>query len=101
MQVLFNLYATSAVTAAAFDGARLAAGDGGDREIAEAHVHEILGEYSRRPGFALTWTDDPAGEDVILTVRAENPGFLPRAVRAPIGFDTIERTVRVRIERSP
>ena len=64
-------------------------------------MHEVLGQYSRRPGFALTWTDDPAGEDVILTVRAENPGFLPRAVRAPIGFDTIERTVRVRIERAP
>lgn len=102
VQVLFNLYATSAVTAAAFDGARLAAGrGGGDRAAAEAQVHEVLGEYSRRPGFALTWGDDPAGEDVILTVRASNPGFLPRAVRVPMGFDTIERTVRVRIEDAP
>lgn len=99
VQVLFNLYATSAVTAAAFDGARLAAGSGGgDREAAEAHVQEVLGAYAARPGFALTWTDDPAGEDVILTVRADNPGFLPRAVRAPMGFATIERTVRVRVE---
>lgn len=99
--MLFNLYATSAVTAAAFDGARLAAGAGGDREAAEAHVHAVLGEYSRRPGFDLEWGDDPAGEDVILTVRAQNPSFLPRAVRAPIGFDTVERTVRVRIETAP
>ena len=99
MQVLFNLYATSAVTAAAFDGARLAAGGGGgDREAAEAHVHEVLGAYSRRPGFDLTWEEDPAGEHVILRVRAENPGFLPTALRRPMGFDTIERTVRVRIE---
>ena len=101
MQVLFNLYATSAVTAAAFDGARLAAGSGGDREAAEAHVHEVLGAYAARDGFSLTWRDDPAGEDVVLTVRARNPGFLPRAVRAPMGFDTIERTVRVRIESAP
>jgi hypothetical protein len=101
VQVLFNLYATSAVTAAAFDGARLAAGAGGDRAAAEAHVHEVLGGYADRPGFELTWGEDPAGDDVVLTVRAENPGFLPRAVRAPIGFDTIERTVRVRIERAP
>jgi hypothetical protein len=102
VQVLFNLYATSAVTAAAFDGARLAAGHGGgDREAAEAHVHQVLGEYSRRPGFALTWIEDPAGDDVILRVRASNPGFLPRAVRAPLGFDVIDRTVRVRIEDAP
>ena len=101
MQVLFNLYATSAVTAAAFDGARLAAGASGDREAAEAHVHEVLGAYSRRPGFDLEWGEDPEGEDVILTVRARNPSFLPRAVRAPIGFDTIERTARVRSEDAP
>ena len=102
VQVLFNLYATSAVTAAAFDGARLAAGaGGGDREAAEAHVHEVLGAYAARPGFSLTWLDDPTGESVVLRVRASNPGFLPRAVRAPIGFDTIERTVRVRIEEAP
>ena len=99
--MLFNLYATSAVTAAAFDGARLAAGYGGDRAAAEAHVREVLGGYAERPGFTLTWGDDPAREHVVLTVRASNPGFLPPAVRAPIGFDTIERTVRVRIEHAP
>ena len=64
-------------------------------------MHEVLGAYADRPGFSLTWHDDPAGEDVVLTVRASNPGFLPRTVRAPIGFDTIERTVRVRIEDAP
>ena len=101
MQVLFNLYATSAVTAAAFDGARVAAGFGGDREAAEAHVHEVLGAYAERPGFTLTWGEDPAGEHVILTVRAQNPGFLPRTLRAPMGLDRIERTVRVRIESAP
>ena len=100
MQVLFNLYATSAVTAAAFDGARLAAGST-DRAAAESHVRKVLGSYAERPGFSLTWLDDPAGEEVVLRVRAPNPGFLPRAVRAPIGFDVVERTVRVRIEDGP
>ena len=103
VQVLFNLYATSMVTAAAFDGARLAAGsdagpDGQARQAAEAHVRDVLGEYSTRDGFALEWSEDPLGRDVVLTVRASNPSFLPAAVRRPLGFDRIERTVRVRIE---
>ena len=99
--MLFNLYATSAVTAAAFDGARLAAGSAGDRTAAEAHVREVLGAYAARPGFAMRWEEDPRREDVILTVRADNPSFLPPSLRTPLGFDTIERTVRVRIERAP
>lgn len=107
VQVLYNLYATSAVTAAAFDGARLAAGfdaeanPGAARLAAEDHVREVLGRYSERDGFELEWGNDPTGEDVVLTVRADNPGFLPMALRRPMGFDTIERTVRVRIEDAP
>lgn len=107
MQVLFGLYARSAVTAAAFDGARLAAGFDADsdrtegRRAAEAHIHEVLGAYADRDGFDLQWSDDPGGDDVVLTVRARNPGFLPRSLRRPMGLDTIERTVRVRMEDAP
>jgi Flp pilus assembly protein TadG len=100
VQVSFNLYATSAVTAAAYDGARIAAGFDSASELdarpaAEAHVREVLGEYGRRR-LTMVWTEDPTTE--ILTVRAENPGFLPRALRRPLGLDAIERTVRVRRE---
>ncbi len=97
VQVLYNLYATSAVTAAAFDGARLVAGaDGATRAEAAAHVKEILGEYGSER-VEVSFASDPA--DVVLTVRADNPSFLPAALRAPLGLDRIERTVRVRIER--
>jgi hypothetical protein len=102
VQVIFNLYATSAVTAAAFDGARLAAGaewgadPGAAMTAAEAHVKEVLGEYGSER-VAVSFTPDP--DDVVLTVTADNPGFLPPALRRPLGFDRIERTARVRIER--
>lgn len=103
VQVLFNLYATSAVTAATYDGARLAAGsdaidDPDGQAAAEQQVRALLGRYGRER-VELTWRDDPSGRDVVLTVRAENPSFLPRALRRPLGLDTIERTVRVRAER--
>ena len=102
--MLVGLYARSAVTAAAFDGARLAAGyeASGDREQgrarAEAHVREVLGRYAARPGFALEWVDDPTGRSVVLRVRADNPSFVPPLLRRPMGLDHVERTVRVRVE---
>jgi hypothetical protein len=101
VQVLFNLYATSAVTAAAYDGARIAAGydaahDPTGRANAEDHVRSVLGRYGRER-LSLQWADDPDVE--ILTVHAKNPSFLPIALRAPLGLDEIDRTVRVRIER--
>lgn len=98
VQVIFHLYATSAVTAAAFDGARLAAASdaGVDEEDAAAHVRSVLGRYGS-DRVAVTFTPDP--DDVVVTVRADNPSFLPVAVRRPLRMDRIERTVRVRIER--
>lgn len=103
VQVLYNLYATSAVTAAAYDGARLAAGfdAAGDPEAlraAEDHVRSVLGRYGR-DRLRVVWMDDPLDRDVILRVSADNPSFLPRHLRAPLGLDTVDRTVRVRIER--
>lgn len=98
VQVVFALYARSAVTAAAFDGARLVAGGDGqfDEAAAEAHVRRLLGRYGdERVSVRFT----PAPDDVVLTVVADNPSFLPRGLRRPFGFDRIERTVRVRIER--
>lgn len=101
VQVLFNLYATSAVSAAAYDGARLAAGYDGahdprGREKAADHVVRLLGSYGRSR-VRLRWQDEPGVE--VLTVTAKNPSFLPSALRAPLGFDEIHRTVRVRVER--
>ena len=99
VQVIYNLYATSAVTAAAFDGARLAAGSGSGpdgRAEAADHVRAVLGDYGSER-VDVSFTPDP--DDVVLTVVADNPSFLPVALRRPLRFDRIERTVRVRVER--
>jgi hypothetical protein len=109
VQVLFNLYATSAVTAAAYDAARIVAGADagagggggagsldGARADAEAGARRTLGRYASRTSFQWDVTDP----DVVqLHVVAQNPGFLPLALRRPLGFDRVDRTVRVRVER--
>lgn len=97
VQVIVHLYATSALTAAAFDGARLVAAPASaiDEAAAETHLRSVLGRYGSR--LEVTFTPDP--DDVVLTVRAPSPSVLPAPLRRPLGMDSIERTVRVRIER--
>ena len=98
VQLLFNLYATSAVTAAAYDAARLVAGgDGGvaDMPRAEHHARELLGRYADRVSFEWAVDDDV----VALRVVADNPTFLLPTLGGSLGFDEIDRTVRVRVER--
>lgn len=96
--MIFHLYATSAVTAAAFDGARLVAApaSGVDEAEAEAHVRALLGRYGSER-LDVNFTPDP--DHVVLTVEAQSPTVVPAALRRPLGMDTIERTVRVRVER--
>lgn len=100
VQVTVNLYATSAVTAAAYDGARIVSGSDSprDREAlrrAERHVRETLGGYGDR--VRLAWRVD--GTTVALRVRARNPVFVLPVLGGAFGFDEIDRTVRVRVER--
>lgn len=98
VQISVALYARSAVTAATWDGARLVAGygTGAGRDEAEAHVRKVLGRYGEAIEFE--WGSDP--DAVVLTVRADAPSLLPPTVRRPMQLDTIERTVRVRVERA-
>ena len=97
VQVAFHLYASSVVSAAAFDGARLAAADGGLAPVeAEAHVRRLLGRYGDER-IEVTFAPDP--DDVVLTVVAESPSLLPQSLRRPLRMDRIERTARVRVER--
>ncbi|MEY2475796.1 MAG: hypothetical protein QOG87_1111 [Actinomycetota bacterium] len=98
VQVVYDLYATSAVTAAAYDAARVVAGaDGGPSAIpvAEDGARQALGRYGERLEFS--WAVD--GDVVQLHVTATNPGFLPAAMRRPLGVDAVDRTVRLRTER--
>ena len=102
VQVTYHLYATSMVTAAAFDGARLAAGaagagDPGDAAVtARRHVVDLLGTYGRERVETVDVRRD--GDVLALRVVARNPGFLPSGLRRPMGLDRVDRTVRVRIE---
>jgi hypothetical protein len=98
-QVLLHLYATSVVTATAFDAARDVASAGGDAaavDAAEARARDVLGRYADDVSFAWT-VPDGDGDDVALHVHAENRLFtFPGLPLRPL--DVIDRTVRVRIE---
>ena len=102
VQLLFNLYATTVVTAVAFDAARVVAGDDagtaaeGGRAVAEVSARRLLGRYGRRVTFDWQQSDDAT---VVLRVRADNPTFVMRSWAGSLGFDHIDRTVRVRVER--
>ncbi|HEV2766758.1 MAG TPA: hypothetical protein VGV63_03490 [Acidimicrobiales bacterium] len=105
VHLVLNLYGSSIVTAAAFDAARVRAGDDG-RAVSEAeaerHALQLLGGYERDGRLQLWWsypdTDGDGEADVVaLRVLAEHPtDFAPRA-RFP--FQRVDRTVTVRLER--
>jgi hypothetical protein len=100
VQVTYDLFATSAVSAAAYDAARVVAGaDAQGRASAttdaEAQARRVLGRYGDRVTF--TWRVD--ADWVELQVVAVNPGFLPVAIRRPLGADVVDRTIRIRVER--
>jgi hypothetical protein len=99
VQVLFNLYAASVVTAVSYDAARRVAGnDGGfgSTDEAEAAARRALGRYSDRVDFEWIAT---GGEEVVLRVRTDNPSMLIPALAGPVAFDQLDRTIRVRVER--
>ena len=99
-QVLFDLYARSTVTAVAYDAARVVAGadsggDGGAVDVAEAEARAGLGRYA--DGAAFTWQSTQTS--CSCASRAQNPSLLPPVFKRALGIDTVDRTVRVRVER--
>ena len=100
VQLALNLYATSTVTAAAFDAARIVAGaDGGQvaESTAEAHLHSLLADQDVEMEWDYRDTDAEPGVDVVaLRVEVDNPTRLLRAM--PIPFQHVVRTVTVRME---
>lgn len=104
-QLLMNLYTTSVVTSAGYEGARMVAGHRVDhddpravaeaRARAETRVRQLLGRYGER--VEMDWsasTDDT----VVLRLRADTQRFLLPGLPARLGFDRVDRTVRVRVE---
>jgi hypothetical protein len=105
VHVVLNLYAASTVTAVAFDAAREVAGaDGGPaaQAAAEARARDVLGRAGRPDVLRLAWaypsTDGDGEPDLVeLRVRAESPSaFLPGV---PLPLASVDRTIRVRLER--
>ena len=98
-QLALNLYATSTVTAVAFDAARQVAGsDGGPRATgdAEAHARSLLSHFDSGGG-RLRFRWDTSRDDVVaLEVVADRPSLLPHVT---FPFQHVDRTVTVRWER--
>ena len=99
VQVLFNLYAASVVTAVSYDAARRVAGsDGGPSYIAEAEdrARQALGRYASRVTFDWSATSE---EQVVLRVQSDNPSVMLPVAAGLAAFDRLDRTIRVRVER--
>ena len=102
VQLLFNLYATSVVTSTTYDVAREVATTGhlptdADCAAAESRGYERLGRYATRVQFDCDVTSDP--DVVVVRVHAVNPRFLGPAIDTFVGFDVIDRTAVVQVER--
>lgn len=96
VQFLVRLYATSVLTSVAFDAARTVADDPADQSAQAAAAvtaaRRQLGAMGREATFTWRQVD---GQEVVLQVVAESPGFTP----LPASFRRIERTITVRTER--
>lgn len=100
VQVLFDLYARSAVSAAAFDAARIVAGsDAGASPSAESDAESGARAELGRYGDGATFRWDVSTQDVGLTVGVNSPSLLPAVFASPLGLDNISRGVVVRRER--
>ncbi|MEJ5254760.1 MAG: hypothetical protein WHS89_05365 [Acidimicrobiales bacterium] len=105
VQLLMNLHTTSMVSSAAYEAARVAAGasvdptDGASvaagRQRGEQRARTLLGRYGEQVQF--DWSASTA-DTVVLRVRASSPRFTLGGLPARLGFDDIDRTVRVRME---
>jgi Flp pilus assembly protein TadG len=104
VQLLYNLYATSVVTATSYDAARDVASRDVDhtnpssvraaQHRAERELRARLGRYADR--VTLDWSASDAST-VRLHVAAENPDLMFHSAGL-LGFDEIDRTVTVRVE---
>jgi hypothetical protein len=96
VQTMVHLYATSAVTAAAFDAADAVAtdpsGQAAEIPVAESVARRRLGRLGSSAVFEWEEAD---GQQVVLELRVRSPGFLPFSS----GLLEIDRTVVVRTER--
>ncbi len=103
VQVLFNLYANTALTSAAHEATRQVAGfDSADDRCAavddaETAFWERLGNYADSGTATLTWTCNR--DDVVrLTVEARHPTILPAVIGDLSGLGRFNRTIEMHAE---
>lgn len=92
-----HLYATSTVSAVAFDTARRVSAQGASCASVDAagHVRASLGAYGERIAEPVC---DDGGEVTTVTVTGPTPARLVGVVGGALGLGGIERTARVRTE---
>lgn len=96
-QVLLHLYATSTVSAAAFDVARRAAAEDAGCADAPQRARQLLGTYGQRP--EVTVTCKAAGERTRVTIAGPTPARLLSGLGDGVAAGGIERSAQVRTER--
>lgn len=96
-QVLVHLYATSTVSAVAFDTARRAAAEGASCASIDAatRARQALGGYGQRVDEPVCTTE---GGATVVTISGPTPARMVDAFGGGLGLDRIERTARVRTE---
>jgi hypothetical protein len=105
VQLLVNLYTTTTVTDATHEGARVVASRQVDhsnpaavaqaQEQAAGQIRESLGPLG--DDAELDWSASTPSE-VAVRVRVRSPRFLVPGLQGALGLDTVDRTVRVRVE---
>jgi len=107
VHVTLRLHATTVVTSAAADGARVVASARVDqhdpmaltqaRGAAETQIRGQLGQVGETASFE--WTGSTPDE-VVLRVRVDVPDVLPPDLSMALPFDTVDRTIRLRTEQA-
>ena len=102
-QVLFDLYATSMVTSAAHDAARVVAGFDNEPDrcaataLGDQVFAEALGSYASETDTQLSWTcADPTAIRVRVVV--DHPTLLPPFLVGLTGLGHLDRTIVIRVE---
>ena len=99
VQSLLNLYATSVLTSVAWDAAREVAsshGDAGAQATAETRARHLLGRYGEDVVFDWSRSSE---EDIVLRVQGDVPSVVMQGFGGRMPFASIDRTVRLRVER--
>lgn len=106
VQLLLNLFATTSVTSATYDGAQLVAStpvERGDpvatavaRQRGEERIRRLLGRVGQTA--SIDWSASTA-DTVTVRVVVDPPRVLLPGLSGAVGMDRIDRTVHVRVEQ--